>query len=179
MDKILWLIGLIFIGFGFYGLWIGNPEDNKKQLWLLKHFGKQGRQNWLINDYLITCLGRYQSAQIKWFADGKSTSGGYYVDYMRWLKVYNNCKQTYGEGCFELLHRLPDGTLSGLVWTTSQVEYWTNNINAPWSPIFGTSRTDPKGADWIAAGYQYPISCNGVRINPVTLFLQEGGEIKS
>lgn len=178
MGNVLWLIGIVFISYGVISLGLGNPEKRKKSQWLLKHFGQQGRDNWLFNEFIIFRMNSYDQAFNNWNLSGKPKSGGYYEKYIKEDALYDQCVAKYGKNCFKLPHFDSDGAIRGVFLGLSHLDYagGDSGVTAPWCPWLISCRTEPNGADWMAAGYQTQFVLNGKTIDPLKMYVQEGGQ---
>jgi len=177
MGSFLWIIGIAFMSYGLIELFLGNPEKRKKKKWLLKNFGEQGMNNWLRNEFILDRMSCYNDAFTKWNVQGRPNSGYYYKRYMQESKLYDQYVEVYGKNCFTKAHIMSNGMLEGVVTEVSCMGYvgTSSEVNTPWCPGYGATRTEPNGADWLAAGFITPIWFNEKYIDPIAMYLSEGG----
>lgn len=171
--NILSLTGVFLIAIAGHFFFQKSPEESSRDEWLLKYFGKEGMKRWLITAKLSGELKDWDAWYIRWNCLRKPTQGWTYRKYMRVLRAVEKSKAKYGEHCFDA-PCIANGVFSGLVMTGSWDYFWKNE-NPPWDRY----DYEPRGADWIAAGYvnKFTLS-NGVVVDPLSKYVgKEGGKV--
>ncbi len=184
-SDLLWYAGFLCITIAGSLLVKGSPEEKMKKQWLEYHFGKIGMQNWLTSARLSDEFYEYDNAKLWWFTSNRNPKNHFFRNYQNALAKIEKSKKEYGSDCFELIRRLPDGSLTGLVldgsWRYPKYGGLPSISRPPWEPTISetVSNYQPTGADWLAAGYRVRIAQNdGSILDPVGMFLREGGVIK-
>jgi len=157
-GVLIWWVGAAMLGYAVLSIVRGSPHKCNRDAWLLQHFGAEGRDRWLCNEILTHNPSSRQIARIK---------------------------AKYGENCWDIAHRTPDGYCSGIVrdnaWTQPILNYknyppWGNdggysryhNELTEHEPIWHSCHGEPRGVDWLAAGFWDPITRkDGVVVNPI------------
>jgi hypothetical protein len=184
-SDFLWYAGFLCIAISGHFLFRGSPEEKMKKQWLEFHFGKIGMQNWLVSSRLSDEFYEFDNAKLWWYTSNRNPKSHFFRNYKRALAKVEKSKKEYGDDCFELIRRLPDGSLTGLVldgsWRYPKYDGFPSISRPPWEPTISetVSEYKPTGADWLAAGYRTKVmQNNGVVFDPISMFLREGGQIK-
>lgn len=181
------------------------PRSPNRELWLKQHFGDEGARRWKVNAMLVGIRAEYQSASLDFNLKSRWNDERMMKDVrvrlQRVVGEMDRCRKVYGADCFDPPYRTDDGGCRGLVedmqmlhtrslsydrhppWGEPRFRYTFdhslvhgNHEFGSWSAgCYGQGHGEPRGSDWLAAGFWDPIlrTDDGLRVDPLEVLTND------
>jgi hypothetical protein len=184
-----YLLIMFFCTVGFHRHVNETINKSKYQdMWLLQHFGEEGRARFLAHDKMIGLWFTYVTA-----CEASKTRNLGMIERRRLKKLEQQVaeyQRQYGERCFDTIHRTPDGRSNGLVhpfcFTTDHYGYGEPIDGQPFRPYPSQHHDNPSihnafssegyhgepyGFHWLMAGFWDPVrrADDGELVDPMAI----------